>query len=456
MPEPRATIITAALPAAALAAFATCAAAQEEPAVTISDARLAVTQLAVGTGAQLGALASGTGEAIYLQSGSTTLDGLAGAVAGTDSPDALTRRDGALVASLPIVVLQGAELSIGRGDSLELDRQAGSFLLSLGRVTIDGAEISATGDEHPEIAGFRPFVTGVGQASLSISGSRLSGLGFEATPATAGVFIAGRGLLAGGTAQPLRGNSFDDLYGVSLSGLESARLTDNDFRSMRGTALSIADTGTVTVRDNRFEGTGGAQALHLSGGSGHRVSGNRMAGGNGKGLRIDDGARDVTVEGNRVTGFGGSGVTLAEGTRCLLLRNNTIAVNDGAGIRLSDIGAFVISGNRIAGNDGPGIEIARQRPDTAGTVIGNRLAGNRRGVRGIGLSRLQLARNDMNGQMPRLLSGDLDQLTGDWLRDTRADGASNLVVRGVAARFPAALRRDAAARAFEACQSGGA
>jgi len=454
VPETHRPLTTAAL-AAALAVSATCAPAQDGPSVTISDARLAVTQLAVGAGAALGALSQDAGEAIYLQSGATTLDGLARAVADTGTPEALTAEDGALVARLPLVVLQGAELALEPGESLKLDRQSGSYLLSLGRVTIDGADVSATGAEHPDLPAFRPFIAGVGQASLSLSGSRFAGLGYGDAGATAGVFVSGRGLLSGGTSDPLRDNSFDGLYGVTLSGIDTAELTGNRFTGMRGSALSIAATGPVTLRNNRFEDTGGAQALHLSGGGGHLLSGNLLEGGRGKGLRIDDGARDVTLEDNRVTGFGGSGVTLAEGAGCLLLRGNKVADNDGAGIRLREAGAFVLAGNEITGNAGPGIEVARQRPDTAGTVIGNRLAGNRRGVRGVGLARLHLARNDMGGQMPRLLSGDLDQMTGAWLRDSRADGASNLVVEGVAARFPAALRRDAADRAFDTCSQGG-
>ncbi|ETX26874.1 right-handed parallel beta-helix repeat-containing protein [Roseivivax isoporae] len=437
---------------------ATPAAAQDGPSVSISNVRLALMQLVTATGDDAGtALAPEAGDAparaIYLQSGAVTLKELAALVEDTGSPGALARSGDRVTATLPIVVLQGAELSVGAGTNLVLDRAAPAFLLSFGRTRIAGAEVRVAGG-RPDRDAVRPFLAGVGQGSLALRDSTLSGLGFGTETYSAGVSLSGRGLLRGGDAAPMTGNTFRDVRGVVFAGIDAPRVLGNRFEGARGTALQLSDGAGGVVRDNTFAGTGGGHALRVSNMSGLEVASNSFRGGAGKAVRVDDGARDVTLVENFARGFAGTAITVAEGARCTRLSYNVVSANDGGGIRADGAGALILEGNVIAGNAGAGIAIADQQADAAALLVHNTLQDNRSGIRGTGLAELRLARNDLSAQLPRLLSGDLDQLTPVYLRAARGSGRADIEVSGVSASPARALRRDAAQNAFDACSQG--
>ncbi|WP_306132369.1 right-handed parallel beta-helix repeat-containing protein [Roseivivax marinus] len=442
------------------------AVAQEEaPSVSISNVRLALMQLVTATGDRAGpSLSPGTGagseRAIYLQAGSTTLRALAAEVAGTDTPGALVRDGDTVTATLPIVVLQGAELTVGEGTRLVLDRAAGTFLLSFGRTSISGAEIvsgpqtdEANQDDATPV---RPFLAGVGQGSLSVQDSTLSGLGYGEETYSAGVSLSGRGLFRGGDAAPMTGNTFRDLRGVVFSGVDAPVVENNTFESTRGTALRLSDGAGGAVRDNTFAGTAGDHALQVSNVAGLEIARNTFRNGAGKAVRVDDASRDVTLTENFATGFGGTAFTVAEGARCTRLSYNVVTGNDGGGIRADTAGALILDGNVIADNAGPGISIAAQPSDASALVVHNTLQDNMSGIRGTGLAEVRLARNDLSAQLPRILSGDLDQLTPTYLRAARdaADARADIEIKGVSASPARALRRDAAESAFDACSQG--
>ena len=434
--------------------------AQEAVSVSISNARLALIQFAIATGdstatALMGASGDSPLNAIYLQAGIATLSQVAAELAGTETPDALTTQGKTTTAHLPIVVLPGAKLTIGEFETLVLDRAAGAFVLSLGQVSVTGATVESAGSSNSVIERFRPFLAGIGQQSLILNDSVFEGLGFGEGVYNAGISLSGRGLLSGGEAAPIVGNLFRDIRGVALSGLDKPWIENNTFTDSRGIPLALSGGEGGHVSRNLFRGTGGAYALHVSDTSGLKISDNTFDRG-GKAVRIDDFARGILFAQNFATGFGGTAVTVAEDAGCVRLSHNVIADNDGGGVLAQDVGTLVLDGNVLADNRGVGISIAHQGVGASALLIGNTLQGNGTGIRGVALKELRLARNDLSDQMPRLLSGDLDQLTPVYLHESAGPDLPDIMVRGVSARPVQALRRDAAETAFEACKQEGA
>jgi hypothetical protein len=423
--------------------------------VSRSSLRLALMQLATSVNADVTELVeSGPGEALYLQSGQATLAELADAAADRELGDALTRDGDSFRLTQPLVVLPGAQLDISGGPTLTLDRARGAFVVALGRVTVEDATLRAEGARYEGIPGFRPFFAGVGQSSLSITNSALAGLGYGDSEFTGGVFVGAQGLLGKGSAKPLTGNAFTDLRSVTLSRLDDVVVSDNMFEAFRGTALKIVDGSDAQLTGNVFSATRGAHALHVSGLRGGEVTANTFDAGGGKALRLDDSSERVTLADNAMTGFEGTALTVAEGAGCVRITRNSVEDNIGGGIALDMAGTVILDDNAIARNRGAGLAIRGQAPDSTALVLSNVFAGNRMGVRGTDLATVRLARNDLSDQMPRLLAGDLDQVTPTYLEAARGGTRPDIVVDRVSARVSESLRKDAAARAFASCGEG--
>lgn len=415
------------------------------PAVSVSSARLALMQLAAGSPGQVtdnAVLDRADQRAVYLTAGRATLADLDAATDQTD-PEAIAERGGAYVARLPIVVLQGARLELGPKTRLALAPE--SFLVSLGRVALDHATVIG----RPARDGRRAFLAGSGAESLQVSGSYLAGLGYGDSALTGGLHLGGRGLLGGGTPAAFSGNTLADLHAVTFRGLDGLAVRHNTLRGTGG--IAFRDTDGLRLEDNDITGATGAYALRLAGTGGAAIRGNTIVSGAHHGLRIDDGARALEISGNRIGRLGGTALSIGEGAGCILLRGNRIADNRGPGITATGTGTVIAAGNTIRGNAGPGIALSRQAPGAASLLLDNTLAGNRSGIRGTGLAGLRLAGNDMAGQRPRLLSGDLDQFTPQLLRAAQGGGSAGLVIDGVRLGTPAARRRDLVERAFQTC-----
>ncbi|MAM62971.1 right-handed parallel beta-helix repeat-containing protein [Maritimibacter sp. UBA3975] len=452
-PKPIARLLGA---LAFLATLATAPLAAQEAkgdvVLSSSSLRLALMQLATSVDANVSDLIeAGPGEALYVQSGTATLAELADAADSEGVERAVVRTDSGFRLTRPLVVLQGARLDITEGQELTLDRTQGAFILALGAVSVEGATLRAEGTPYDGIPGFKPFLAGVGQRSLSITDSTLSDLGYGGSAFTGGVFVGAQGLLGNGSANPLTGNDFSNLRSVTLSQLDDAVIRDNRFAFFRGSTLRMVDGADATITDNLFSGTRGAHALHLSGLRSAQITSNTFDFGGGKALRIDDNATRVTLADNDIAGFEGTAVTVAEGAGCVRIRNNTVAENIGGGIALDMAGTVILDENTIAANRGAGLAINGQPADSTAFVFANRFDGNRMGVRGTGLATVRLARNDLSDQMPRLLAGDLDQVTPTYLDAARGGARPDIVVDKVSARVSDSLRKDAAARAFAAC-----
>ncbi len=195
----------------------------------------------------------------------------------------------------------------------------------------------------------------------------------------------------------------------------------------------------------------GVAALHLSGVRVAEIAQNDFDFGGGKALRIDDNATRVTLADNDIAGFEGTAVTVAEGAGCVRITDNRVVRNIGGGIALDISGDVILDRNMIATNRGAGLAINGQATGSTAFVLNNEFDGNRMGVRGTGLATVRLAHNDLSEQMPRLLAGDLDQVTPTYLEAARGGAPADIVVEKISARISDSLRKDAAARAFDAC-----
>jgi nitrous oxidase accessory protein NosD len=74
-----------------------------------------------------------------------------------------------------------------------------------------------------------------------------------------------------------------------------------------------------------------------------------------------------------------------------------------------------VAGNALLGNANAGLYLRDQAATAQSQVAGNVIAGNGVGMRGAGTGVVALSDNRMQGQMPRLFSGDLAGQTAVWL-----------------------------------------
>ena len=410
-----------------------------EAVVVAGDIRLALAQIGIGAGsAGREAIAQaqpvfGPG-AIYLRQGRTDLDGLVDAAEAAGLDGVLFREDGAVVARAPVVVLQGAALALRPGDRLTLTGESGAFLLVFGGLSIEGARVDAAPSDVGDDEAFRPFVASLGTGTMRVSRSSFEGLGFDAAPLTAGLAHVAEGLFRPPEPPWIGGSRFADVYGVAAVGANGITVTGNAFREPRGPALTIAESSDVRVLRNLVTEANGIHALRVSGpGTGVVIRDNILLDGDHAALRVDDRLSDVVLVGNVVTGFAGASLILAGGADCIAVERNLIRGNGGDGLLATATGSLLVAGNAILGNRGSGVVLTAPAEDSETVLAGNRISGNRAGLRATSLGHLRLAENDLGGQVPRLMTGDLSQIVPFYLQQSR-DGLADIVVERVSAR----------------------
>lgn len=439
------------------AAVAPAPALQGDPQVNTGDARLALTQLAIGgevtaQDAILDAQSADGPGALYLRSGHADPDTLYDITRDTEAAPLLAREDGAVVARGPIVVLRGAALSVGPETPLVLDGTHGAFLLSFGELKLTGAALTALSGEN----GFRPFITSGGSGTLHIADSELSGLGFGTDPVTAGIAVRAGGLFRSDNPLRVTGSRLRDVGGVTVQGDHGVVIDGNIVDGARRTAFSLRDTDDVWITRNVLTDVQGHPALRLSGTiTRATVADNWLSGGAGAGLRIDDGARGIAVRGNLIENFAGAGIELGERAGCVHAARNVLRGNGGAGLRAIRAGTLVAEENALIGNAAAGLSLSRALPDARALLVGNAFAGNRTGIETAALRHLRLSGGRFDAQRPRLLSGDAGQHVPRLLRSMRDGDRPDLALEHVTPRVSAPLAADAAPRAFAACRDQG-
>jgi len=429
------------------------------PEVVGSDVRLALTQMAQAAGSAgqariAAAQPQGGPGAIYLRAGSATLDELYEATRGTEVEPYLTRVGEGYVASRPIVVVQGAALSLEPGDVLELDGKGGTFLLNFGHLRITGATLRTEVPPPETENAFRPFVVSLGTGTLEVAGSLFEGLGSDVAPAASGLAVASGSLFATSGTSEVRDSRFVDVHGLFVLDSDGARIEGNRFERPRGVAIWSDGSNSAVIRDNLVIEPEGSFAARIDGPA-TEVSfiDNVLLNGHHTGVRVAGGAAAVDVRGNVVVGFAGRGIVAEEGASCLRLAGNLIRANGGDGISAGDIGDVIVAGNAIQRNGGAGVSLARSRGDSTLLVAENLIEDNRSGVRTASLRSMMLTGNDLSDQMPRHLAGDLTQFTPLFLRESRGGARVSLDVDQVRAEVAEPLSPQDLAQAFDDCRA---
>lgn len=404
--------------------------------VAMGDTQIALTQLSIseGTNNQLRVQQAqhGSKAAIFLSAGVISLQDLAVA-AKSDGIDGIAMVDGVVTLSRPLVIWQGATLLIHPGDVLQLQSAGGAFLLNFGKIDLRGATLrSDVAASQPEST-YRPFVLTSGSGKVYAEANRLQGLGMAGLGPFAGFVISTQGLFAATETSILRANRFEDLGGVALIGPKSVEVTQNDFLSSRGGALTLAQIGKAAVLGNTIYATRNGAGLRITARSQDMlVAGNLVLGGQGNGVQVDGGSFGVTLRGNALLQNAQTGLA-SKTADCLLVQGNVIAANGASALRLTKTGYTQILGNALDGNAGSAIEVGAQLPKARMDVSGNLLAKNRIGLSGAALHLVTLRGNDLSQQLPRMFDGEFAQHQAAYLTAGRSDQAAIFQISSAAA-----------------------
>lgn len=332
------------------------------------------------------------------------------------------RADGSLTG--PVVIWPDATLRLSPGDHLALARDAGAFIISMGRFEVTGAVIEVTGPKNPHEKAFAPFVTIASGGSLHMDGATVRGLGFGRTLKFAGLTVAGNPLMPTKQEVVIRNTLFEQVRGVTIAGAPRADVSGNTFQDARSNALNIVGSPHAQVRSNLFRGLAPTNAIRVDVGSDHAVvADNVFLKGKRVAVLINGGSNNVVVRDNLIWNRDGAGIKFFN-TRCGLAQGNILIDNRQKGIEVRKSNGIVVRDNLIAGNRSSGIWVSAQAKGAQTTVNGNVFEGNAAGLSAATGAEIWIAGNNFKRQLPKLLDGDIAQLTNAVNRDL--EGAQTL------------------------------
>jgi poly(beta-D-mannuronate) C5 epimerase len=380
------------------------------------DLRFLLARLAAQTGAKdhallIAAQPQGASKALLLRGGYVTLSGLAALAANSPAAPFVQTGSNGLTLTRPLAIWADAGLHLGAGDELRLDRASGSFLVTFGWLDMAGASLGGTPIINPHAAEFRPFVLGTGDGQITVQDSRLAALGFGASGLFGGVTIAPTGLATHAPPVLIRASRFADVGRLALIRTTGSRLTDSQ---LSGTNVLLSATRGASITGNQFGGSRDRTSLRIgSGFADVTIAGNSFAAPGATAITVEDGT-GLRIIANRIEGQGRNGITLNR-LSCALVQGNLIAGNGANGIVLRDSAEVTVAGNALLGNSNAGLYLRDQAAAAQSLVAGNVIAGNGVGMRGASTGAVALSDNRMQGQAPRLFSGDLAGQTVVWL-----------------------------------------
>ncbi|MEJ6402671.1 right-handed parallel beta-helix repeat-containing protein [Yoonia sp. 2307UL14-13] len=410
--------------------------AQMPPAkLQMIDLRVALVQLSIfaGTNDQLTVVRAQPADApqvIAIQHGSITLPEIIAWIAEQPTAEKLWTDD---MLRVPLVVLDGARLIVSNGAMLQLSRTDGAFLLNLGTLIVDGGGISAAGDPNPIVPDYAPFVVTAGSGIAQISHALIENLGFSKASAFTGLSVVNKGLY------PPIGQSFiidsvlRDIGQVTLLGAPGAYVEGNILTGGTHAGLALNRTSGVVVRRNLLTKTVGSAAIKVTdGATGSQVTGNFIFDNETTGVVVTRGSRDTTLQHNVLWRNAGVGISVNRAD-CTRIIDNLAMENRKKGIELRTGRNATIAANRVFGNHSAGLLIADQPNGNETLVTENVFAGNRVGVASASAHMLTLRQNDLRGQFPRLVEGDLSSEANRIMRDLTGDDDLRFTVGGIEA-----------------------
>ena len=384
--------------------------------MTRFNMRLALTPLSQAFGADdnsvvIAAQTTADGTALVIKAGDAGFADLR-AAAGATTP-------GALTLTQPLIIMDGASLTLNATEVVNLSRPDGAFVMNFGHLEMRGGTIAATGEANPMSRVFIPFVTTTGAGTLNIQSGHFSGLGFGETLKFSGFSVMRSVLQIPDRASRIENAEFTGIISVSISGDSDLLLRGNRFHDMRGPSLVLSRTKAARVLSNVFYGEMPTNAIRLESGSAQGlIAGNVILGGNRAGIVVRSDSPDASVAHNIIWDRDGGGIVLVTAD-CARVYENLIIGNQQKGIEVRDSLTTILRQNTIFSNESAGIWVSDQ-PDGAKTeIIGNTVSFNGAGLAGANTALLLMEGNDFSQQYQQFLSGDLALLTPDVARDMR-------------------------------------
>ncbi|WP_425052173.1 NosD domain-containing protein [Psychromarinibacter sp. S121] len=387
--------------------------------ISLIDVRVTLLQMSQSAGANgqlmvLRAQHGDTPKAIAVQDGTISLADLMRTpeVMDASGPDGLT---------LPLVIWPGARLIVGKGETLKLSRSDGAFLANFGALVVNGGAIEGAGGEHAEVPEFAPFVITAGTGHMVIRNARLEHLGFDVSPAFAGLTQFTGGLYPAEDRTLVTGSVLRDVLSVTLKGATAPVVTGNLFHGMHGEAVELRATQDAVIAGNLFIDGAQGNAIRVTDAStGTEIADNRIFRAGGGAIRVDDASHETRIFGNIVWGSDGVGITV-EASDCAVLAGNVALENRMKGISLRAVRAGVVRDNRILANGSAGLFVADQPGEVPTLVDANLFVGNRAGLDSASGGKLALRGNDLTDQFPRFFDGDLNGLTPEIVGNLRGE-----------------------------------
>ena len=384
--------------------------------MTRFNMRLALTPLAQAFGADdnsvvIAAQTTADGTALVIKSGDASFADLR-AASGATAP-------GALTLTQPLIIMDGASLTLNATEVVNLSRADGAFVVNFGHLEMRGGTIAVTGEANPLSRIFNPFVTTAGAGTLNIQSGHFIGLGFGDTLKFSGFSVMRSVLQIPDRSSRIENAEFTGIISVSISGDSDLLLRGNRIHDMRGASLILSRTNRARVLFNLFYGVMPTNAIRLENGSAAGlIAGNILLGGERAGVVVRSDSPDATVSHNIVWNRDGGGVVLVTAD-CARVYENLLIGNQQKGIEVRDSLSTVLRQNTIYSNESAGIWVSDQ-PDGAETeIIDNIVSFNGAGLAGANTALLLMDGNDFSAQYQQFLSGDLALLTPDVARDMR-------------------------------------
>jgi poly(beta-D-mannuronate) C5 epimerase len=383
------------------------------PTIGQMQVRLALTPLvqaygAIGNTAVLVAQTDPALLATVIESGDVSIAALRDHLGAGPGPLRLTR---------PLVIMAGAALVLGQGETLELSRADGAFIINFGHLQLHGGTIAATSEESPSARSFRPFVTTVNTGTVDLRGATLRDLGFGSSPKFAGFSILRSVLQGPDRSSRIEGARFERLGSVAITGETGILIRANRFVDMQNAALTLQRTTGAQVLYNLFWGDMRTNAIRLEAGSEDGlIAGNVILGGDRAGIVVRGETRDAILAGNIVWDRDGGGIALSDAD-CSIVHDNLVIANDQKGIEVRASDSVRLHRNIVLSNHSAGLWVSAQ--DTTAHVLlsENRVAYNGAGLAGANTANILMAGNDFSRQYQQFLSGDLALLTPVVARD---------------------------------------
>ncbi len=398
------------------------------------DLRLALLQLsfAAGSNDQLSivrAQSSSTPQAIVINDGQANLYELRAWVSSQPHPERLLAGD---TLRVPLVVFQNGRFDMTPGDKLELSTKDGAFIANLGVLVMNGAAISATAEKNEVAEQFAPFVATAGTGQAQISNSLFERLGFGDTALYSGVSVINRGLYAPIGQSYLTDTVLRDVRGATFAGGASPVVMSNVFVGEQAGGLVLRSTQNALISSNAFLGGATEAAIKfMNSATNTTVRRNIIFSASGPGIFVTEGSHETTITDNLIW-RSGSGISVLQ-SDCVDLTGNIAVDNLRKGIELRTSRNSRVVANQMLGNHSSGLFIGAQPSGTTTWLNDNVFIGNRVGLSSASADHLVLSRNDFQNQFPRFLDGDLAAQTSRIVTNLRGTDAIELRAGGIEA-----------------------